>query len=65
MFHDDTFESFNFALATQDEALYVEHDHDVIKAYRKEIEDRMSQGETYLSVDVECDGEHYLEIQWG
>jgi len=65
MFQDDSFECYNFVLASQDEAIYVDHDHDVIKAYKSEILERMSQGKSYLAVDVEYDHDHILEIQWG
>ena len=66
MFHDDTFESYNFVLANQDEAYQVDADHEVVQAYKNEILARMSQNKSHLVVDVETtDGDSILEIQWG
>lgn len=73
MFHDDSFESYNFFLAgDQDETYQVEADSHYIKRVRSEIELAMSRGDTYLDVrqlGLVYEGrywnENILEISWG
>jgi len=70
-FDNDTFESYCFVLATQDDAYYTDADSGYIRVIRRQIEAAMAQGETYLDVshlkliyEGRLYNERIIEIQW-
>lgn len=73
MFHDESFEGFNFfMIGDQGETYQVEADSEYIKSLRSKIELAMVEGETYLNVrdlNLVYKGKYWdetiLEVYWG
>jgi hypothetical protein len=66
MFQDDTFESYNFFLADNNDVYQVGIENDLIVEYRNLIEERMKEGKSHLVIKNAVHmGEEIFEIQWG
>ena len=62
MFHDDSFEGYNFFQATEDDSTFIGGGEEFKQSYPelvKQVEAAMKDGKNYISLD---DG---TEIQWG